>query len=324
MNKQQIFKRISIVTGLLILVVAACGARAGETFDTASSGEMRFSTAPQAMEAEMVFVDDAMDMDMRVAGGDGGGFAEEQMARNQERIVIKNGDLSIAVEDPQTSMDEIAKMAEEMGGFVTNSNLYQAHLESGLKVPQGNITIRVPSDKFLEVLEIIEGSANQVISRNQSGQDVTSQYTDLNSRLVNLENTEIQLREIMASATKTEDVLRVYNELSRIRGEIEMVKGQIKYYEESSSFSSINVTLVADEAVQPLTIGGWQPGGVAKDAIQSLINTLQFLADFVIRLALLYLPVLLVIGIPLWLIWRVVKPRLNQPVKKVEPKNTKK
>jgi hypothetical protein len=62
------------------------------------------------------------------------------------------------------------------------------------------------------------------------------------------------------------------------------------------------VQLIANAAVQPITIAGWQPAGVAKQALQSLINTLQTLANFGIRLAILYLPVLLIIFVPIALI----------------------
>ena len=112
----------------------------------------------------------------------------------------------------------------------------------------------------------------------------------------------------MASANKTEDVLSVYSQLVSVREQIELIKGQMKYYEESAALSSISVQLLANAAVQPLTIAGWQPGGVAKEALQSLINTLQSLANFGIRLAILYIPILLVIFVPIGLIiWGILR-----------------
>jgi len=111
----------------------------------------------------------------------------------------------------------------------------------------------------------------------------------------------------MASATKTEDVLSVYSQLVSVQEQIELIKGQMKYYEQSAALSSVSVQLIANAAVQPLTIAGWQPAGVAKEALQSLINTLQSLANFGIRLGILYLPVLLVIFVPIGLIiWGIV------------------
>ena len=215
-----------------------------------------------------------------------------------ERIVIKNANLTIVVSDPSASIDIISRMAEEMGGFVVTANLYKENLESGAEVPRATITIRVPAERLNEALERIKQESDQEpISEGINSQDVTGDYVDLQSRLKNLEAAEAQLSEIMASATKTEDVLAVYNELVRVREQIEVIKGQIKYYEESAALSSISTELLVDEAVQPLTIGGWQLGGVAKTAVQTLIDTLRFLTKAVIWIVIYLLPVLLVLFI---------------------------
>lgn len=243
------------------------------------------------------------------AGGAGGGFAYSPPAAEVERLVIKNANLSLVVDDPAKSLSAISKMAEEMGGYVVSANLYETQLESGAKVPRGNITVRVPAERFTEALDRIKQESKQIpLNENISSQDVTREYTDLQSRLRNLEAAEAQLKEIMASATKTEDVLNVYQQLVQVREQIEVIKGQIQYYEQSAALSAISVDLIANEAVQPLRIGTWQPVGTAKNALQALINTLQFLGRVLIWLALYFLPTLLVlyliIGLPLTLIWR--------------------
>jgi hypothetical protein len=228
-----------------------------------------------------------------------------QAVENTERIVIKNANLSIIVNAPDESLQAIGRMAEEMGGFIVSANLYMTQLSDGQEVPRGSITIRVPADRLDEALTRIESESDRLpVSKNINSQDVTSDYTDLQSRLRNLEATEAQLMEIMASANKTEDVLNVFDQLTRVREQIEVIKGQIKYLDESARLSAISVELVPNEAVQPITIGGWQPVGVIKDAIQSLIIALQGLAEVIIRIALLYLPILLIIGLPLYFIIR--------------------
>ena len=236
-----------------------------------------------------------------------GGDAPAQVSRSAvssgvpettERIVIRNANLSIVVDDPTVTMSQIARMAADMGGFVVSSNLFQTTLDSGVQVPRASIMIRVPADQLNDALAQIEESANEVLSRNESGEDVTREYTDLQSRLRNLQQAENQLSEIMGSATKTEDVLDVFNQLTAIREQIEVITGQIQFFEQSAAFSAITVDIVANEAVQPLTIGGWQPVGVAKNALQALINTLQFLADAAIWIVLYVAPVLVVLAIP--------------------------
>jgi hypothetical protein len=248
-------------------------------------------------------------------------YALDQTSASVDRLVIKNAALSMAVDDPQKSMDNISRMAEAMGGFVVSADMNQQTLYNGSKVPQVNMSIRVPAERLVEALATIKAETNQpIISENESSQDVTAEYTDLNSRLVNLQAAEKQLQQIMDSAVKTEDVLSVYSQLVSVREQIELIKGQMKYYEQSAALSSISIQLLANAAVQPITIAGWHPGGVAKEALQTLINALQSLANFGIRLAVLYLPLLLVIFVPIGLVvWGIVAlvRRIRRP--KVNP-----
>ena len=209
-------------------------------------------------------------------------------------------------------MDAISQMAQEMGGFVVSANLYKEQLSSGIEVPRASITIRVPAERMDEAMRRIREQSNQdPLSENINSQDVTSEYVDLQSRLKNLEAAEVELTEIMQEANKTEDVLAVYNQLVSIREQIEVIKGQIKYYDESAALSSISIELIADEAVQPIEIGGWQPQGVLKNAVEALIRSLQFLANAIIWIVIYVLPVLAILFVifvlpPLLLIryWR--------------------
>jgi hypothetical protein len=91
-----------------------------------------------------------------------------------------------------------------------------------------------------------------------------------------------------------------------VREQIEVIKGQMKYYEESARLSSITVELIANQAVQPITAGGWEPVGVIKDAIQALINGMQVIFNIGTYLILTVLPILLVIFLPIYLIVRGV------------------
>ncbi|MBL7163272.1 MAG: DUF4349 domain-containing protein [Anaerolineales bacterium] len=290
-------KRTLLALSVIALLLSACGANyasepmavSGDYGGGFASDEMMYemeeSAAPMAPEGEF-----------RAADSTSSGAVE--------RMVIKNASLSIVVTDPAIAMDEIMSMAEEMGGFVVSSNLWQTTLGSGATVDQATINIRIPAQRLDEALTLIKDGAGEVRSENISGEDVTSQYTDLQSRLRNLEAAETQLMQIMEDATKTEDVLQVYNNLVSVREQIEVIKGQMQYYEQAAALSSISVDIIADAADQPIQIGGWQPVGVAKNAIEALINTLQGLVNVVIWMVIFLLPVGLVIGVPLSFLWR--------------------
>ncbi|MGB9672553.1 MAG: DUF4349 domain-containing protein [Anaerolineales bacterium] len=213
-----------------------------------------------------------------------------------ERMVIKNANLALIVKDPPQALDAISQIAEKMGGYVVSANMYQAQSQSGKTLPHATITIRVPADKLNQTLQEIKALSPELPrSENIESQDITSQYTDLESRLRNLKDTEEQLRKIMDQAYSTEDVLSVYNQLTQVREQIEVIEGQMKYYRESAALSAITTELIAEEEVEPLSIAGWKPVGVARDALQALINAMKYIINLVIWLVIFILPVFVVL-----------------------------
>ncbi|MEW6566759.1 MAG: DUF4349 domain-containing protein [Chloroflexota bacterium] len=244
------------------------------------------------------------------AAGYGGGLVPQAAV---ERLVIQNASMTVVVPDPAEAVDDISRLAAEMGGFVVSSNVYQSTFGvAQVMAYQASITIRVPAERLNEAMAQIEADATEVRNRNVSSEDVTSQYVDLESQLRNLRAAEEQLREILASATRTEDVMMVFNQLTQVRGEIERIQGQMRYYEESARLASLSVELLPDVVEQPLQIGGWRPEGVAKEALEDLVRALQWLANALIRLGILYLPLLVIFGLPTWLAVRAVVRRRRQ------------
>ena len=298
-------RRLALLSMLLVLVLAACA-----------------QAAPQVVS----------DKDIRTSGGDGStenfygaeappaGTAAPQVVDQSgkpvttDRLVIRNATLSLVVADPAAASNQIIALAASLGGYVVTSNTYQASVDAaGNKIMQASLTIRVPSAQLEAALAQLRGLAVEVRSETISGQDVTSEYTDLQSHLRNLEAAEKKLQQIMDGATKTEDVLAVFNQLVAIRDQIEQVKGQMQYYEQSAAMSAISADLIPDALNKPIEVGGWHPQGVAKDAIEALVRSLQGLADVVIWLGIYVLPLALIILVPLYFILRFICRRLRKP-----------
>ena len=237
----------------------------------------------------------------------------------QERLVIQNADLTIVVANPQAKVDEIVALAEELGGYVVSLNMYQTYTNNGEKVPEGYITVRVPAAQLDAALNQIEADVVEVRNENRSSQDVTQEYVDLQSRLKAYEDALDQLEVIMESNTTPEEVLNVFNEMMYYREQIEIIKGQIQYYETTAAFSAITVTIIAEETIQPIKIGPWTPAGAARDAIQNLIQFLQGFVDFLSNLFILIIPILIVIFGPIALIiWGIVAAIRRRKAKKAQ------
>ena len=315
-------RRIVFVFTILALVLAACA-----TKSATPSVELLYPDVVGAPAYE-----NAAAPSQSFAGSSDANKAPGDMSVNstalQDRLVIMNADLTIVIPDPQTKVDAINQMATNLGGFVISMNMYQTYTQNGQTVPEGYISIRIPADKLEIALNQIKADAVEVPTETRSSQDVTASYVDLQSQLTNMEMAEADLQTIMDEAknnpnsnttSKTQDVLNVYNQIVSVRGQIESIKGQMQYYEQSSAYSLINVTLVAEETIQPIEIGGWKPEGVARDAIQSLIKFWQGFVNFLINLFLLVLPVLITIFGPLaLLVWGIVALVKRQKRKKAK------
>ncbi|MFQ5943682.1 MAG: DUF4349 domain-containing protein [Anaerolineales bacterium] len=294
-------KAIYLPLSLIVFVLSACAAPAqDDAFFEPAIGMVAPAPAEFA-EAEAVaessFGRDAV-----------GGFAGD--VAPADRVVIRTANMSIVVPEPSASVQEIADLANEMGGFVVSSNVFQTFFsEANVSADRASITIRVPSERLDEALEAIRSGATEVQSESVSGQDVTQEFTDLQSRLRNLEAAEEQLIEIMDAATDTEQVLQVFDNLRRVREEIEVIQGRIQYISESARLSAISVELIPDVAAQPLDIGGWRPEGTVKEAFTALIRALRFLGEAAIWSAICILPVALILGVPLYFVFRRIQRR---------------
>ncbi len=295
------------------IVLSACGAAAPKNSE--SGIEPMYDMAPMPMMAEAPASEEYYAGD---AAQGGGGVA----AANVERMIIENAEITIVVADVEARMEEIQTMATTMGGFVVSSNVYKT-FRNNVEAPEATLTIRVPSESLNDALDQIKENAVEVQNETRSGQDVTAQYVDLQSRLKNLEAAERQLTDILETATETEDVVNIFNQLVYYREQIELVKGQMKYYEEAAALSAISIRIVAEATIQPIEIGGWEPQGVARDAIQDLIYFWQGFVEFLIYFVLNTVPVLITIGIPLYLVFlgvRALYRKMRGNKKKVEEK----
>ncbi len=183
----------------------------------------------------------------------------------EERMIVRNGEMSLVVEDVPEAQDEIAGLAVRLGGWVVNSNIYGEEAEM-----RGYITIRIPSEKFDQTLAELRALAVRVTSESTSTEDITEEYVDLESRLRNAEATESQYLALLNQAEEVEDILKIYEALSRIRYEIEQIKGRMQYLEQISAMSQISVDLVPEVSLGPLVPPGWSASEALNSAIRGL------------------------------------------------------
>jgi glycine cleavage system regulatory protein len=311
-------KTALLLSLVLVLLLSACGAAAPMAFPV--------NSADQELKYSGGVAEDSTVRQEAPAGDVSGSAPLVQAINPADRIVLMDASLTLVVNDPTDAASKITDMAFTKGGWVVESNITQSvYGEAGEKYYSGQISIRVPADsadQLKATLAEIEALAVEVKSRSMNGRDVTAEYTDAQSRLRNLRASQERLLKIMETAVDTEAVLAVESQLRQVTSEIEVLEGQINYYETASKYSLITITLQPFIPSQPINIGGWHPEGVAKEALEDLIHGFQALVDFLIRLGICGIPALLVIALfvtPFVLIARFFLRRYNKRHPPIKP-----
>ena len=171
-------------------------------------------------------------------------------------------------------------------------------------------TLRIPADQLDATLAEVK-TLGRVEAESQSGQDVTSQYVDLQARLSNARNTEQRLTDLLRNRTgKLSDVLEVEQELDRVRGEIEQMEAERKNMSNQVSYATLNATIAEDYKAQLQVV----PPSTSTRLRNAAVEGYRSMADGVVSLALFLLstgPSLLLWGVVLFfparLIWKKVR-----------------
>ena len=296
----------------LSLVVGACAPAMGSQ-EAADDLSYEMPAEAPAYDMEM---EESAEAERGLTSGTG------DVSAAVDRMIIYNAEMEIAVKNPETAMEAVIQMAQDAGGFVVSSNLSRTYYDEG-SLPRASLTVRVPAGQLDSIMRAIKELTpvpeEDVLFENVSGQDVTAEYTDLESRLRNLEAAEQALVELMEEARDPEDVLNIFDELTYYRGEIEVVKGRMRYLEESADLSAISLTIVPKESLRPIEIAGWKPIGTVKDAVEALINAGQFIVDAAIWFGIFCLPFLVPLGIGVYFLVKIIrKRRTKKKAQKVE------
>ncbi len=292
------FRKIPAIIMLVVfaLLAGACASMGDEASMALAPGE------PQSFES---FAEEEAPMEAPGAPSAAGNIAAD-VARTslvqdqvQERLIIRNGQMDIVVQDTEEGLKQIAALAEAKDGWVVNSEVYQIN-----EAKSGTITIRVPADQFNRAMEEIRSLAFEVSSESTNSQDVTEEFVDLEARVANLEATADRVRSFLDESKTVEEALAVNAELSRLEGEIESLKARMKFLSQSAAFSRIVVQVTPDKLSQPIEVGGWRPEGVALSALEATISAFQAIADILIWSVIFCLPFIIIFGIPAFFIIR--------------------
>lgn len=318
-----------------MLVLAACGAPAA----TEPPSEPGYSVEPAATEAPAYEAAAAPDP---LAAREGESVPQEAAAQGDallapmptaaayeisnpsgdltviersNRMILKNADVRLMVKDTDLAIDRATQIIGDAGGYIVSSRVwYQDYYGNSLKYAA--ITIGVPVDAFERTLVKLRDLAVRVVDEVASGDDVTEQYVDLQSQLTNLEATRARIQEFLQDAKTIDEALRINQELANLEAQIEQIKGRMNYLNDRAAYSTITInfepefpvltptpTPTAHPSATPIP---WKPGETFAEARSTVTVAYQGIADFLIWVGVVIVPILLPIVLILWAFWKVL------------------
>ena len=275
-----------LAAALLPLMAAGCG------------GEV--ATTPVEEKPAGLAASSPGDEETNTQSGDSG--AAQVASASIDRKITQTASISLQVKAVGEAFQEVGRIAAGAGGFVTSSSFSNEGEEQ-----VASMTIRVPAERFEEVLSSLRGLAVKVESEQSQANDVTEEYTDLGARLRNLEATEAQYLEFLKQAKDIAEVLQVQDRLTTVRADIETVQGRINLLDSLSDMSTVTVHL-RPEAAPSSGAGTPSPGDAARAAWDASLSTLRAIATVIVAVAAFswwLVPVLVVLA----LIGRKLSPR---------------
>jgi len=238
---------VLMLAALVPLVFALAGGGDSTGGDVAVSGEGESGAAVELKSAEPT--GDA------AAGGSFGGVSESAPAAEEPILVaqtasslpeigtrvIQTAFLRLTV--PKGRFEETVERARTIaaghGGFVSSATASKGNADA---LARGTLVLRIPERAYAQVMSQL-GRLGKVEAREESGQDVSAQFVDLQARARHLEAVEAQLLELLDRTSDVPSALAVQQQLNAVQLELEQVRGQLRYLDDQTSYATVSLDL---------------------------------------------------------------------------------
>lgn len=221
--------------------------------------------------------------------------SKEVKTAQVNRKIIYTAHLQIEVKNYQKTVNTIQSQVADRSGYIVESHMYGDKQE---RSTSGQITVRIPQDQFRDFIQFVEEGSSEVIESSISGQDVTEEYVDLESRLKSKRVVEERLLSFMEQAEKTEDLLSISEDLANVQGEIEEITGRMKYLQNKADLATITISIqeknIKLSGISEDELNTWEK---TKQQFLKSINFLLSAFSGVFVFLVGSLPILIVLGV---------------------------
>jgi hypothetical protein len=195
--------------------------------------------------------------------------------------VIRQAQLAITVGSGlfDSKLQSVRTLVESEGGYIAGTDAQaspDSQNASDGQIRTGVVSFMVPAAHFDDTIDQLS-HVGKVQNVHITGNDVSAQYVDLNARLANAEAQLDAMRALLARAQNINDIIAIQNQIGQITAQIEQLKGQIKYLDDNTSYSTVTVTLTeAGAPPQSAPSDNWGFSTALNQAAHNFVTTIDY------------------------------------------------
>ncbi len=155
-----------------------------------------------------------------------------------KKKIIKDGRLNIQVTDLDKSKQRVDSLLKIYKGYYAKETQYNSNYESTY-----SLKIRVPVNSYEKFISDIESGNGKILFKEIDARDVTEQFVDIETRLINKRSYLDRYRELVKQAKTIKEVLDVEEHIRVLEEEIESAEGRLRHLSDQVSYSSLDLTL---------------------------------------------------------------------------------
>lgn len=305
MKKRRLVLLLSIVI-VIGMVLTACGAKKEDsTSESKMDYGMAYDTEAAAVEeapaAANVEFDDAKGKLAYTTSGSLNSNSsitiEDSAALQSQDKIIRTFYMDVETQDFDALITNLDSEIGRLNGYVETSQIRGRSFYDREGARVASITARIPRDKVDEFVSAVDERAN-VINKQESTENVTLQYADIESRKKSLEIEQERLFALLEKADTLDSIVTLESRLSEIRYQLQNYETTLRTYDNKVEYSTVSLNIQEVEKLTPSVEIKQSVGTRIKNGFS---DTLYNISE-----GLQNLLVWFVVNLPYLLIWAVI------------------
>ncbi|HWB28207.1 MAG TPA: DUF4349 domain-containing protein [Chitinophagaceae bacterium] len=153
-----------------------------------------------------------------------------------DKKIIRTANVTLELKDYNLFNTAIRLKVKSFGAYIAEEQ--QSETDDEIT---NDISIKVPVDRFEDLMNSLGGDGIKIVHKNISSEDVTGEVVDTKARLEAKKQVRDRYMDLLKQAKSMRDILDVQEQINSIQEDIESSSGRVNYLVHSAAYSTVNI-----------------------------------------------------------------------------------